>query len=247
MPGSTPIQSQEPVNSSNSSNSDFGCVEKVDSELEAFSKCSSLSSTCSSMSPSNPPAKKVRWSPIRREVSHCDSEPSTPHPLHSDAAVRAYSSVTNSPNQIWVSGPPTPPTSDITPNTAAINLIQSFAEGRVVIEGDQISHIKGTMNPIAAGKHVPIKDSETKKVLTENDKDTNQSDCEIIYDNQEDCKIVHVAEGDDSIKEMLDKQINYGNKMKYTDGRVNRTRNAKKVDLKLKRKDRSKSWLKGGY
>ena len=246
MLGTTPIPSQAPVNSSNSSNSDIDCVEKVGSELNTNSKWSSLSSTCSSMSPSSPPPKKVRWSPIRREVSHCDSELSTLHPLHSDAAVRAYSSVTNSPNQIWISSPPTPLTGDITPNTVAINLIQSLAEGRVMVEGDQISHIKSTMNPIAAGKHVPIKDSETKEVLTENDQDTNQSDCEIIYDNQEDCKIVHVTEGDDSMKKILDKQINYSNKMKYTDGRVNRTRNTKKIDSETEKKKQIQELVKMG-
>ena len=85
---------------------------------------------------------------------------------------------------------------------AAINLIQSLAEGRVVAEGDQTSHVKGKMNPIASGKHEPTKDSETKEVLTGNDQDTNQSDCKKIYDNQEECKIVHVEEGNESIKEM---------------------------------------------
>ena len=76
------------------------------------------------------------------EVSHCDSEPSTPYPLHSDAAVRANSSVTNSPNQFWVSGPPTLPAGNITPNTAAIYLLQSLAEGRVITKGEQISQCK---------------------------------------------------------------------------------------------------------
>ena len=69
-----------------------------------------------------------------------------------------------------------------------------------MVEGDQISHIKGTMNPITAGKHVPIKDSETKEGLTENDQDTNQSDHKIICHNQEESKIMLVEEGDDSIK-----------------------------------------------
>ena len=77
MPGATPIQGQGPVNSSNSSNSDIDCVEKVDSEVGTNSKKSSLSSTCSSMNLSSPSENKVRWSPIRREGSHCDSEPST--------------------------------------------------------------------------------------------------------------------------------------------------------------------------
>ena len=120
MPGATPIQGQKPVNSSNS---DINCVEKVDLELETSSKKSSLSGTCSSMSPSSPPEKKANGSPIWREVSHCDSEPSIPHPSHSNATLIAYSSVTNSPNQIWVSGPPTPPVGDITPNMVAIKSV----------------------------------------------------------------------------------------------------------------------------
>ena len=95
-----------------------------------------------------------------------------------------------------------------------------MAEGRVVVEGDQISYIKGKMNPITAGKHVPIEDSKTKEVLTENDQDINQTDYEIICDSQDDCKIVHVDKGDEPIQEMLAKQINYGNKMKYTDGKL---------------------------
>ena len=131
------------------------------------------------MSLSSPPAKKVSWSPIRREVSHCDSDPSTPYPLHLNAAMRAYNSVTNSPNQIWVSCPPTPLTGNITPNMAAINLIQSLAERRVIVEGDQISHAKGTMNPNTVKKHVLTRDFRTKEILTKD----NQNNCEIIYDD----------------------------------------------------------------
>ena len=89
--------------------------------LETNSKWSSLSSTCSSMSNDAFPGVRGKWSPIEREVSHCDSEPATLHPMHSDVAVRAYSSTTNSPHQVWVSGPPTPPTGDISPSTIAIN------------------------------------------------------------------------------------------------------------------------------
>ena len=64
--------------------------------------------------------------------------------------------------------------------------------------------------------------SENK--LTSETKRENQNDqiCRMIDNNgEEECKIVHVEEGDESIKEMLDKQINYGGKMKYTDGRAN--------------------------
>ena len=104
------------------------------------------------------------------------------------------------------------------------------------------------MNPISAGKHVPIKDSETnrKEILTENDKNTNQNDCEIIHDDQDEYKIVHVEEGDDSIKEMLAKQVNYGNKIKYTDDRANRTKNAKKIDLETKMKRQIQELVRQG-
>ena len=98
------------------------------------------------------PVGKANWSPVKWEVSYRDSEPSTPHPLHSDAAVKPYHSLTNSPNQVWVAGPPTPPMGDICPNTLAINLIQSLAEGKVIIEGNQVFHIKGVINPIAIPK-----------------------------------------------------------------------------------------------
>ena len=47
---------------------------------------------------------------------------------------------------------------------------------------------------------------------------------------------MHVEEGDEPIKEMLAKQVNYGNKIKYTDGRANRTKNARKVDLEAEKK-----------
>ena len=36
-----------------------------------------------------------------------------------------------------------------------------------------------------------------------------------------------MEEGDDSIKEMLAKQVNYGKRIKYMDGRVNGTENTK--------------------
>ena len=51
----------------------------------------------------------------------------------------------------------------------------------------------------------------------------------IDNNGKEECKIVHVEEGDESIKEMLDKQINYREKMKYTDGRANRSKKSKPI------------------
>ena len=246
MPGTTPIQGQSAVDSSSVN---IECVENFDSEFETNSDEKSLSSACSSMTPPSPPKKKARWSPIKREVSNCDSEPSNPNLLHSDAAVRAYSSVTNLPNQIWVSGPPTPPTGNITPNTAAINLLQYLAEGRVIVEGNQIPHVKGTNNPISATIHAPPKDPQISKeeiLISKTNKTDDQNDCKIIDDDQDKCKIVHVEEGDESIKEMLAKQINYENKLKYTDGQVSRTENAKKLDPEVKKKRQIQELVKRG-
>ena len=160
--------------------------------------------------------------------------------MQPDAAVKPYHSVTNSPNQVWVSGPPTPPTGEMTPNALAINLIQSLAEGKVIVEGDQISHVKETMNVIQAEVDALPKETETpaNKTLMVN--------MPPIEENNKECEIVHVEEGDESIKEMLDKEVNYGNKMKYTDGRVNRTKNAKKKDLELEKKRKIQELVEKG-
>ena len=96
-----------------------------------------------------------------------------PHPLCSDAAVKAYHLATNSPNQVWINGPSTPPAGNVTPNTLAINLIQSLVEGRVVVEGDQISHIKGAISSIQAKIH-----ASPKKTITFN----KTSPVEIVLD-----------------------------------------------------------------
>ena len=189
-----------------------------------------MSSTCSSLNVDAIPVGKNSWSLVKREVGHYESEPSTPHPLHSDTAVKPYCSLTNLPNQVWVAGPPTSPTGNISPSTIAINLIQSLAEGRVVIEGDQVSHVRGVINPITIPK--PTAQGTSKDELTTKTKSENQNSkiCEMIENNDdEECKIVHVEEGDESIKEMLDKQINYGKRMKYTDRRANRTKTTKPV------------------
>ena len=221
MPGTTPKQGQKAIDTFNVN---IECVENLDSEFDTNRDEKSLSSACSSMSPPIPPKRKARWSSIKMEVSHCDSEPSTLYPLHSDAAVRAYSYVTNSPNQVWGSGPPTLPAGNITPNTAAINLLQSLAEGRVFMKGEQISHVKGTTNPITARMHAPPKDHhKSDGEISETNQNDDQNDCKIIDDddNQDECKIIHVEEGDKLIKEMLAKQVNYGNKLKYTDENKN--------------------------
>ena len=109
------------------------------------------------------PGLGKKWSPIEREVSHCDSEPTTPHPMHLDVAFRAYSSMTNSPHQVWVSRPPTHPTGDISPSAIAINLIQSLAERRVIVEGDQVSHVRGTINPLISARHVAQENSPPER------------------------------------------------------------------------------------
>ena len=103
-------------------------------------------------------------------------------------------------------------------------------EGKVIIEGNQASHVKGVINPLAIPKSTAQGISENK--LTSETKRENQNDqiCGMIDNNgEEECKIVHVEEGDESIKEMLDKQINYGEKMKYTDGRANRSKKSKPI------------------
>ena len=143
MPGSTPIQDSRDSNLV--TNVDSVDCSKLTSNTN--SKRDSLSSTCSSLSIDVTPVGKANWSPVKREVSHCGSEPSTPHPLHSDAAVKPYRSLTNSPNQVWVAGPPTPPTGDISPNTLVINLIQSLAERKIIIDSNQVSHVKGSSTP----------------------------------------------------------------------------------------------------
>ena len=74
-------------------NADSVDCSKLNSDTN--SKRDSLSSTCSSLSVDVTPVGKASWSPVKQEVSHCDSEPSTPHPLHSDAAVKSYCSLTN--------------------------------------------------------------------------------------------------------------------------------------------------------
>ena len=59
-------------------------------------------------------------------------------------------------------------------------------------------------------------------------KHPHTSECEITYDE----------EGNKSIQEMLDKQVNYGNKMKYIDGRANRTNKMKNNSLEQEKKDK---------
>ena len=223
MPGETPIQGQEFISNSVV---DSGAT----SPNTTNSKQSSLSSACSSLSPTEIIVKGC-WRPIERNVSHCDSEPSTPHPSHSGAAVKPYHSVTNSPNQIWVDGPPTPPSGDVSPNTVAIKLLQSLAAGQVIIQGEQVSHVKGVIKPTMTEVHTLLR--EPKPINVEQGDDN-------------DCKIVHVEEGDEPIVEMLAKQINYGNRMKYVDGRVNRTESAKKMDVEAEKKKQINEWVKKG-
>ena len=117
---------------------------------------------------------------------------------------------------------PTPPTGDISPNTLVINLIQSLAEGKVITEGNQVSHVKGVINPITIPKPTTQGTPENKLTPETKSESQNGQTCEMIdHNSEEDCKIIHMEEGDESIREMLDKQINYGEKMKYTDGRAN--------------------------
>ena len=93
------------------------------------------------------------------------------------------------------------------------------------------------MNVIQAEVHALPKETETpaNKTLMVNMPPTGE--------NNKECEIVHVEEGE-SIKEMLDKKVNYGNKMKYTDGRVNRTKNARKKESKVGSKAENDSQTK---
>ena len=223
MPGETPIQGKEFISNS--------VVDSVaTSPNTTNSKRSSLSSACSSLSPTGIIVKS-RWRPIERNVSHCDSEPSTPHPSHLGAAVKPYHLVTNSPNQIWVDGPPTPLSGDVSPNTVAIKLLQSLTAGQVIVQGEQVSHVKRVIKQAVTEVHTPLR--EPKPINVEQNDDN-------------DCKIVHVEEGDEPIGEMLAKQINYGKKMKYVDGRVNRTESAKKMDIEAEKKKQINEWVKKG-
>ena len=223
MPGETPIQGQEFISNS--------VVDSVaTSPNTTNSKRSSLSSACSSLSPTEIIVKS-HWRPIGRNVSHCDYEPSTPHPSHSGVAVKPYHSVTNSPNQIWVDGPPTPPSGDVSPNTIAIKLLQSLTAGQVIIQGEQVSHMKRVIKQTVTEVHTPLREP---KPINDEQNDDN------------DCKIVHVEEGDEPIGEMLAKQINYGNKMKYVDGRVNQTESAKKMYVEAEKKKQINEWVKKG-
>ena len=45
---------------------------------------------------------------------------------------------------------------------------------------------------------------------------------------------------------MLAKQVNYGNKIRYTDGRANRTKNTMKIDFETKKKRQIQELVKRG-
>ena len=125
------------------------------------------------------------------------------------------------------------PTGDISPSTIAINLIQSLAEGRVIVEGDQVSYMRGTINPLISARHVAQENSPPKNK-------TNIDDLtyQMKHPHSSECKITYVEENDESIQEMLNKQVNYGNKMKYIDGRASRTNKTKNNSLEQEKKDK---------
>ena len=60
------------------------------------------------------------------------------------------------------------------------------------------------------------------------------------------CEIAYVKEGDESIQEMLNKQINYGNKMKYIDGRANQTNKMTNNSLEQEKKDKIRELVQKG-
>ena len=60
------------------------------------------------------------------------------------------------------------------------------------------------------------------------------------------CEITYVEEGDESIQEMLNKQVNYGNKMNYIDGRANRTNKTRNNNLEQEEKDKIQELVQKG-
>ena len=66
------------------------------------------------------------------------------------------------------------------------------------------------------------------------------------HPHSSECEITYVEEGDESIQEMLNKQVNYGNKMKYINGRANRTNKTKSNSLEQEKKDKIRELVQTG-
>ena len=60
------------------------------------------------------------------------------------------------------------------------------------------------------------------------------------------CEIAYVEEDDESIQEMLNKQVNYGNKMKYINERANRTNKMKNNNLEQGKEDKIQELVQKG-
>ena len=76
----------------------------------------------------------------------------------------------------------------------------------MIVEGDQVSHMRGTFNPLISARHVARENSPPEKE-TNIDNLTNQ----MKHPHSSECEITYVKEGDESIQEMLNKKVNYGN------------------------------------
>ena len=93
--------------------------------------------------------------------------------------------------------------------------------------------MRGTIYPLISARHVAQENSPPERK-------TNIDDLtyQMKHPHSGECEIAYVEEGDESIQEMLNKQVNYGNKMKYIDGRANRTNKTKNNNLEQEKKDK---------
>ena len=66
------------------------------------------------------------------------------------------------------------------------------------------------------------------------------------HPHSSECKITYVKEGGKSIQEMLNKQVNYGNKMKYSNGRDNKSNKTKNNSLEQEKKDKIQELVQKG-
>ena len=74
------------------------------------------------------------------------------------------------------------------PNTVAIKLLQSLTTGQVIVQWEQVLHVKRVTKQTVTEVHTPLR--EPKPINVEQNDDN-------------DCEIVHVEEGDEPIGESL--------------------------------------------
>ena len=111
----------------------------------------------------------------------------------------------------------------------------------MIVEGDQVSPVRGTINPLSSARHVAQENSPPERK-------TNIDDLtyQMKHPQSGECEIAYVEEGHESIQEMLNKQINYGNKMKYIDGRANQTNKMKNNSLEQEKMDKIRELVQKG-